>query len=118
MGDINWCLRPLVGFRKVATVTELSPDTGEKKEIWIPGEILALRKDGDEVLFAPTPELPENVNPLEVPKTPAAWAPIGEISVNPVCLSHPEDFLEEEQEEELPTIPQRQGPVVRRRGKE
>lgn len=87
--------RQIPGFRKVG-------------DNWVPGEMLAMRKGGDEILFAPTPELPEAVVPNDVPKEPMAWIPVGEFSANPFCLAYGEDFAEDD---ELPQVPQRRGPM-------
>lgn len=108
MSEIQQLLKPLVGFRKV------SNDVGY---VWAPGEAIAFRKDGDELLFAATPELPETVIPGDVPKEPLAWIPVGDFAANPLCLHYAEDFVEDD-DEELPTIPVAQAPVgPRRRGK-
>jgi len=64
---------------------------GEEKPVSVEGVALAMRHDGDEVLFAAIPEDPET-------KVPAAWIPITSFVVNPVTLATEEDFFEEEEE--------------------
>lgn len=108
--EISFTVRQIVGFRKT--------ESG-----WVPGELVAFRKGGDEILFAPTPELPEEVVPNDVPKEPMVWIPVGEFSANPFCLAYAIDFADDE---DLPTLPQKRGPMSseplqghspRRRGK-
>lgn len=88
----------------------LLPD-GEGKARSIEGVALAIRNNGDEVLFASIPEDPET-------KEPAAWIPITAFVVNPVTLATEEDFFEEDEEplpEDIEPQPEERHPMEPRR---
>lgn len=113
--EIQWVVhRQIVGFRRVVS-------TGEA-DVYVPGEMLATRDGGNEILFAPTPALPEEIIPGDVPKEPAVWIPISEFSINPFCLAYAEDFGDDELDEH-PARPSARGPMPlppsgpKRRGK-
>jgi hypothetical protein len=116
--EIQWVVhRQVVGFKRVKV-----GEAGAEVEAWDPGEMLATRNNGDEILFAPTPVLPDEVIPHDVPKEPAVWIPLSDFSINPFCLAYAEDFGDDELDEH-PARPTAKGPMpmapggAKRRGK-
>lgn len=117
--SIQWVVRNLIGWRRTKK---------DDRESWTPGEVLATRSNGTELLFAYTPPMPEQKEghedePVELdklPKKPLEWIPVGDFAVNPAALVYEEDLIEEEPATEVPRAdgPFGRGgqPPVRRRG--
>ncbi len=104
--EIQWVVhRQVVGFRRAP-----AGGVSELDRAWVPGEMLATRNNGDEILFAPTPPMPEELIPADVPKEPAAWIPLSDFAINPFCLAYAEDFGDDELDEH-PTRPTARGPM-------
>lgn len=111
--DVLWLPAGPIGFRakKNSKIEDGKPIIDVVHE---EGAILAVRKDGDEVLFASAESTEEDRRPL-------AWIPLEEFSVNPVAIAVEDDFLEEEKPPagslvEVPPAPGGPtGPGVRRR---
>lgn len=68
----------IVGFRVVP---------GEEKPTHVPGVALAMRKNGDQVLFARSED---------ESRDPAEWIGIGEFVVHPAALATEDDLFEDE----------------------
>jgi hypothetical protein len=115
--SIQWVVRNLIGWKRTKK---------DEKESWTPGEVLATRANGAELLFAYTPPMPEpkeghEDEPVELdklPKKPLEWIPVGDFAVSPAALVYEDDLVEAEEIE----IPRPSGPFggtqppVRRRG--
>jgi len=96
MADIQWCIRNLVGSREVDGVV-------------VHGEVLAFRDAGSEILFAPTPDIDEDVSVADAPRPKLAWVKTAEVSIHPFCLTYASDFVDDE---DLPETPAARGPVI------
>lgn len=112
-GDVFIWPGGIVGFRII-------PGKGEEKPVHIPGVAMAMRKNGDELLFARSED---------DSREPAAWIGIGEFVVHPAALATEDDLYEEapladgvdvEPEDRPPMEPKRPGGTLKilRRGEQ
>jgi len=114
--DVLWLPAGPIGFRakKNSKIEDGKPIIDV---VYEEGAILAVRKDGDEVLFASAESTAEDRRPL-------VWISLEEFSVNPVAIAVEDDFLEDDPHPvgsvvEAPPAPGGPtGPTVRRRSSE
>lgn len=105
MADVTWIPGGLIGFREVWI------EEGEGKKEYVSGAIVALRKGGDEALFARNDDEEDdkgNYKHLE----PLRWIPISEFCASPVAIATEDDFVSSESEEEETSFPRGQFDVV------
>lgn len=79
-GDVFIWPGGIVGFRVIS-------GKGEEKPVHVPGVAMAMRKNGDQVLFARSEE---------ESREPAAWIGIEEFVVHPAALATEDDLYEDE----------------------
>lgn len=87
--EISWIPGGLIGFRKIVKPWPKGEEKATENVEYQEGAILALRKGGEEALFACSED---------DSKIPAAWIPIAEFVVSPLAIATEEDFLEPEVE--------------------